>query len=242
MAIITKEKKRIACYESDSKGKMLPTAAMNYFQEISTYQGDILKVGGRFLQENRISWFLVKYVIRFIAYPRHKDEVTITTEATGMDKFCGTRRFTIEDSKGEKAVIADTQWLLMNRATERMERINNYSEFEAYGCFEKGEPLFKKLTKISRFDLEKTFNVRYLDIDFNNHVNHVKYLAWAIEVLPLEAIKTGVLREIRIIYKAQGFYGDQVKALGEMIAEGHYRVDIVNQENSLLCQLELILD
>jgi len=242
MAIVTKENKRIACYESDPMGKMLPTAAMNYFQELSTYQGDVLGVGGRFLEENRISWFLVKYVIRFITYPRHKDDVTVTTEATGMDKFWGIRQFTIEDSQGEKAVIADTQWLLMNRATESMERINNYSEFEAYRCFEKGEPLFKKLTKIAKFDLEKTFNVRYLDIDFNNHVNHVKYVAWAIEVLPLEVVKTKVLREIRIIYKAQGFYGDQVKARGEIIAEGHYRVDIVNQENSLLCQLELNLD
>lgn len=242
MAIITKEKKRIACYESDFRGKMLPTAAMNYFQEISTYQGDFLEVGGRFLEENRISWFLVKYVIRFMSYPRHKDEVTVTTEATGMDKFCGTRRFTIEDSKGEKAVIGDTQWLLMNRATQKMERINNFPEFEAYECFEKGVPLFKKIAKISDCDLQKTFNVRFLDIDLNKHVNHVKYLAWAIEVLPLEVLKTMVLREAKIVYKAQGFYGDQVKAMGEMVDEGHYRVEIVNQEDVLLCQLELFLD
>lgn len=242
MAIITKEKKRIACYESDSMGKMLPTTAMNYFQELSTNQGDTLGIGGDFLKENQIAWFLVKYVIFFKSYPQYKDKVTVTTEATGMDKFCATRRFTIEDSQGEPIVIVNTQWLLMNRTTKKMERINNYPEFDAYDCFEKGEPLFKKVAKLSGCDLEKTFNVRYLDIDFNNHVNHVKYLAWAIEVLPLEVVKTKVLRETKIIYKAQSFYGDQVKAMGEMVGEGHYRVDIVNQENALLCQLELILD
>lgn len=242
MAIMTKENKQIACYESDTMGKMLPTAAMNYFQELSTNQGDSLGIGGDFLKENKIAWFLVKYVIRFKSYPQYKDNVTVTTEATGMDKFCATRRFTIVDSQGEEAVIADTQWLLMNRVTDKMERINNYSDFDAYACFEKGTPLFKKLAKISKCDLEKTFDVRYLDIDFNNHVNHVKYVAWAIEVLPLEVVKTKVLKEIKISYKAQSFYGDQVRVMVEMVKEGHYCVDIINQENTLLCQLELILD
>lgn len=242
MAIMSKETKRIACYESDAMGKMLPTAAMNYFQELSTNQGDSLGIGRDFLKENQIAWFLVKYVIRFKSYPEYKDHVTVTTRATGMDKFCATRRFTIEDSLGHEAVIADTQWLLINRATEKMEPINNYAQFDAYDCFEKGEPLFRKLKKISKCDLEKTFNVRYLDIDFNNHVNHVKYIAWAIEVLPLEVVKTKVLREIKVSYKAQGFYGDQVTAMAEMVNEGHYRVDIVNQENALLCQLELVLN
>jgi len=242
MAIISKEKRRIACYESDSNGRMLPTAAMNYFQELSTNQGDILGIGGDFLKDKQIAWFLVKYVIEFIAYPNYKDEITVTTEATGMDKFCATRRFTIEDFSGQPTVIANTQWLLINRETERMERINNHPEFDAYECFEKGLPLFKNLAKISDHKLEKTFNVRFLDIDFNKHVNHVKYLAWAIEVLPLEVVKKMALREVKITYKAQCFYGDQVKAIGEMVGEYHYRVDIVNQENIMLCQLELLLD
>lgn len=241
MSIVSSEKKRIACYESDSTGKMLPTTAMNYFQELSTNQGNELGIGGDYLKEHGLAWFLVKYVIQFSEYPLYQDEVTVTTRATGMEKFCATRRFTIEDETGKVKVIANTQWLLINRETEKMERIDEHPEMDAYECFEKGEPLFKKFQKINRIDVEKNFSVRFLDIDFNKHVNHVKYLAWAIEVLPLEVVKTMCLSETRIVYKAQCFYGDAVTARGERIEENKYRIDIVNQEEIILCQLELIL-
>ena len=241
MSLVYQEKKRVACYESDSTEKMLPTTAMNYFQEASTNQGNQLGVGGNYLKANNLAWFLVKYVIQFNDYPRYQDEVTVTTRATGMDKFCATRRFTIEDAVGAAKVVADTQWLLINRDTEKMERIDEHPEMDAYQCFEKGQPIFKKIAKINRIDLEKSFSVRFLDIDFNKHVNHVKYLAWAIEVLPLEVVKSKVLSEAKMVYKAQCFYGDQVRALAEQLEQNHYRIDIVNQDNTILCQLELIL-
>jgi len=241
MSLVYQEKKRVACYESDSTEKMLPTTAMNYFQEASTNQGNQLGLGGDYLKANNLAWFLVKYVIQFNDYPRYQDEVTVTTRATGMDKFCATRRFTIEDASGAERVIADTQWLLINRDTEKMERIDEHPEMDAYQCFEKGQPIFKKIAKINQIDLEKSFSVRFLDIDFNKHVNHVKYLAWAIEVLPLEVVKTKQLSEAKMVYKAQCFYGDQIRALGEQLEENHYRIEIVNQDNTVLCQLELML-
>jgi len=241
MSLVYQEKKRVACYESDSTEKMLPTTAMNYFQEASTNQGNQLGLGGDYLKANNLAWFLVKYVIQFNDYPRYQDEVTVTTRATGMDKFCATRRFTIEDASGAERVIADTQWLLINRDTEKMERIDEHPEMDAYQCFEKGQPIFKKIAKINQIDLEKSFSVRFLDIDFNKHVNHVKYLAWAIEVLPLEVVKTKQLSEAKMVYKAQCFYGDQIRALGQQLEENHYRIEIVNQDNTVLCQLELML-
>ncbi len=241
MSLVYQEKKRVACYESDSTEKMLPTTAMNYFQEASTNQGNQLGLGGDYLKENNLAWFLVKYAIRFYDYPRYQDEVTVTTRATGMEKFCATRRFTVEDASGVVKVTADTQWLLINRETEKMERIDEHPEMDVYECFDKGEPIFKKLSKINQVDLEKCFSVRFLDIDFNQHVNHVKYLAWAIEVLPLEVVKSKVLAEAKMIYKSQCFYGDQIRALGEKLGENQYRIDIVNQDDIILCQLELML-
>ncbi|MGL4608013.1 MAG: acyl-[acyl-carrier-protein] thioesterase [Eubacteriaceae bacterium] len=241
MSIKSKEIKRVACYECDSQGKILPTAVLNYFQELSTNQSDSLGVGTDFLKAKKIAWFLVKYHVHFNEYPCYKEEVTITTQATAMDKFCGNRRFTIENSKGHEIVVGDTQWLLINRETEKMDRIEDYKEFEVYECFNKESTFFKKLPPLKEASLERNFDVRYLDIDFNNHVNHVKYLAWAIEVLPIEVVKTRTLKEAKIIYKAQGFYGDTIRAQGKEIEKDHYRMDIINQKEQLLCQLELWL-
>lgn len=241
MGIIAVEEKRVACYEADIYGKLLPTEAMNYFQETSTNQGEELGLGGEFLAAKQLAWFLVKYDIHFNGYPTYKETVKVTTQATGMDRYCAIRRFSIDRDGALPSIYADTQWLLVNRQTNKMEAIDRHPEFDGYGCFEKKEPLFRRLTRVKNPVNQKKFDVRFLDIDINHHVNHVHYLAWAIESLPLDIIQTKLLKRARIIFKAQCFYGDRVVVKNEKYDENSYLVDILNQEDRLLCQLELTL-
>ncbi|MEG0377752.1 MAG: thioesterase, partial [Eubacterium sp.] len=99
----------------------------------------------------------------------------------------------------------------------------------------------KRLTKVENWTETKNFQVRYLDIDFNSHVNHVKYLAWALETLPLDKVKTAEVETARIIFKNQGFYGDMITVKSAEIDDNIYRMDIENQEETLLCQIEMTL-
>lgn len=241
MGKIAEEFRQIACYESDIFGKILPTTAMNYFQEVSTNQGDDLEIGSDFLKESQLAWFLVKYDIRFDNYPTYKQKVRITTEATGMDRYCAVRRFTIEDLNQNPMIIADTQWLLVNRENQKMEPVDAHQEFEVYGCHDKKGPIFKKIPRIKNPTGKKQFEVRFLDIDFNFHVNHVKYMAWAIEALPLEIVKTRELKRAKLLYKSQCFYGDLVDVMSEAVEDDLYRIEIISQDQTLLCQLELTL-
>ena len=241
MGIIAEETKRVAIYESDIFGKLLPTEAMNYFQETSTNQGEELGVGSEFLEESQLAWFLVKYDIHFNGYPEYKESVKIKTEATGMDRYCAVRRFSMERENDLPSIHADTQWLLINRETEKMEAIDKHKEFDVYGCFEKREPIFRRIPRVKNPFNQKKFEVRFLDIDINHHVNHVHYLAWAIETLPLSVIETKVLKRAKIVFKAQAFYGDQVLVVNEKFEENDFLVEIINQKKQLLCQLELIL-
>lgn len=241
MGLIAVEEKQVACYEADIFGKLLPTEAMNYFQETSTNQGEALGLGGEFLEDKQIAWFLVKYDIHFNGYPKYQETVKIKTEATGMDRYCAVRRFSMDRDGDLPSIYADTQWLLVNRKTNKMEAIDGHPEFDGYGCFEKKDPLFRRLARVKNPLNQKTFGVRFLDIDINHHVNHVHYLAWAIESLPLEVIQTKTLKRARIAFKAQCFYGDRVLIKNEEYEKDLYLVEIVNQEDLLLCQLELTL-
>jgi medium-chain acyl-[acyl-carrier-protein] hydrolase len=241
MGVIAEEFRQIACYESDIFGKLLPTAAMNYFQEVSTNQGIALGIGADYLRQKKLAWFLVKYDIHFEKTPDYGSQVRITTEATGMDRYCAVRQFKITDLAHRDLIVADTQWLLINTESQKMESVENHQEFSAYDCSEKKEPIFRKLARIKKASASKKFEVRFLDIDFNNHVNHVKYLAWAIEALPLEIVKSKVLKRAKIVFKEQCFYGDQVQVLSELIDENIYGIEIFNQNQKLLCQLELTL-
>ena len=138
-------------------------------------------------------------------------------------------------------VEGDTEWMLQNRRENRLERLSNVPELDVYESGHENHFKLKRVAKVEEWTESKNFQVRYLDIDFNSHVNHVKYLAWALETLPLEKVKAGEIETAKIIYKNQGFYGDMITVKSAEIDENTYRMDIENQEGTLLCQIEMTM-
>ena len=70
---------RIRYSECDSQARLTLAALMNYFQDASTFQSEILGVGGEYLQENNLVWVLSSWQIVVDRYPRLCEEVEIGT-------------------------------------------------------------------------------------------------------------------------------------------------------------------
>lgn len=242
MGLIYRRKQPINGYECTPDFKVQPTAVMNYFQQVSQEQSEALGVGAKKLDDMAVAWFLVKYDIHFHAYPICGQSVDVETEALAFDKFAARRRFAICDEEGKPMIEADTEWMLLNRRENKVERLDGSDFAEVYGVRQGARFKMPKLAKVSTWESEKTFQVRYLDIDHNGHVNHVKYLAWAIESLPIDRVTTTSLSEARIIFKNQCFYGDLATVHAAQIDVNTFRMDITNQEGVLLSQIELILE
>ena len=69
------------------------------------------------------------------------------------------------------------------------------------------------MDKIERNDEEqyhKQFDIRYSDIDSNNHVNNVKYVEWAIEAVPIEVVNNYILKRIKVTFEKETTYGNKV--------------------------------
>lgn len=241
MGIVYEKKQKINGYECTYNYQLQPTAALNYFQQTSQEQSEQLGVGPEVLDEMGLAWFLVKYKLQFHEYPKFNDEVMVETEAIAFDKFAAHRRFAIKSLDGRMMVEGDTEWMLQNRRENRLERLSNVPELDVYESGHENHFKLKRVAKVEEWAESKNFQVRYLDIDFNSHVNHVKYLAWALETLPLEKVKAGEIETAKIIYKNQGFYGDMITVKSAEIDENTYRMDIENQEGILLCQIEMTM-
>ena len=64
-------------------------------------------------------------------------------------------------------VLADNEYMIQN--------IKRENDLE-YG----------KIRLPESFDITKTFEVRYDDLDVNKHVNNANYIVWALEVLNMD--------------------------------------------------------
>lgn len=240
--IYTKEQ-QINSYDCTCDYHLSPVALLNYFQQTSQEQSNALGVGPEVLDQKGLAWFLVKYHIDFMTYPSFCDTVLLETEAVSVRGFLSHRRFTMKSLEGKILAEGKTHWMMLDREqNNKILRVEDIPENAVYEAFDSQETYkMPHLCRVKKWEGEKQFQVRYLDIDFNGHVNHVKYLAWAIETLPLKRIRDSELASADLVYKQQAFYGDVIQANYKEMKDDCYRIDIINQDTTLLCQVQIIL-
>lgn len=215
--VVTDREYYIHYYEVDYKKRLLITSIMNYFGDLSIYQSEKGGVGLEYLKENNLGWVIYEWDIHINRYPRYGEKITVRTMPFSLRKFYAYRKFEIIDSKGEKIVTADSVWFLIDTNRRKPKKIVT-DMYKAYGIDEdRNQPLdIKKISNLDRIDVEKSFYVRYSDIDTNRHVNNVKYVSWAIETVPKEIVIQYTLTNVKVAYKKETTYGSNISVLTEI--------------------------
>jgi medium-chain acyl-[acyl-carrier-protein] hydrolase len=241
--IFTKEYE-IHYYEIDVKKRLLMTSLIDFLGDIATDHSEKLGLGMDYLRESNVAWVLYKWDIDMYEYPIYGDKITIKTIPYAFKRFYGYRRFEVFNEVGELIGKAESQWIVINTEKKRPLRVPEHIG-ATYGVQGEGdEPFaFSDINKPSSISSEKEFKVRYTDIDTNMHVNNAKYVAWAIEGVPLEVVLNKALRCIRVTYSKETKYGDTVKVLTEIKEVDNKTVclhKIVDSEGKELTFLESI--
>ena len=80
--------------------------------------------------------------------------------------------------------------------------------YEAYGIDESNNTAIEieNIKPVNTVHYEKSFQVRYSDIDTNMHVNNVKYAAWALETVPKDIVLNYELKNIKATYEKETTY------------------------------------
>lgn len=217
-------------YEVDYQKILKPSALLNHLQDIATKSADKVGVGLSFTEPRHYAWFLLKYHLEFEDYPQNLDKITLKTEARGISRLFAIRDFEIwSEDKSKFLGRASTQWAMINLNDKSFVKIGEQGIFPP---FEKREDdlSFPKVNQLDSYDSEKVFDVRYDDIDVNQHVNNANYIVWAFEALPLEFRKNHKPKTIDLVYKKDISYGNKVKSKIKIENDMTYHL-LTNQEN-----------
>lgn len=193
------------------------SSIMNFLCDIGNCQSEELGDTIEHLLESNGAWVFYKYDIKVHKYPKYRDIITIETQSIGFKKFYAYRGYTIKDSLGNILVEAVALFFLINIEKRRPMRIPD-EKYIIYGedkNFSK-EVEMEEINNIKRVDNEKSFQIRYSDIDSNGHVNNVKYVELAIEAVPQEIVSKCNLERVKVIFEKETTYGDIVSILTEV--------------------------
>jgi medium-chain acyl-[acyl-carrier-protein] hydrolase len=225
-------------YEVDCQNVLKPSALLNHLQDVATRSADKFDIGMEFLKPLNYAWYLIKYHIEFNDYPQNLSKITLKTESRGISRLFATRDFEIWD---EKRLLgrASSQWAMINLNDKSFVKL---SEIKKLPPLEKREDdiSFPKVNPVEVYDMEKLFDIRYDDIDINQHVNNANYIVWAFEVLPMEFRKAFKPKCIDIIYKKDISYGNKVVSKVLINNQETRHILLNNETNEQLCIINAV--
>ena len=228
-------------YDVDFKKRASILSLLKYFEDIAILHSEDVNLGIDYYTEHHVGWVLYKWDIKIKRYPEFRETIHVRTEPLYLKGFQAYRYFDIRDTNGNEIVTANSMWLFLNTDTKKPTKIID-DMFKGYGIDKNkmSELEFGEINQFKKVDGEKEFDVRHIDIDTNNHVNNIKYVEWALELVPPNIAYDCKLNRLKANYKKEANYGKNIlssidiEETGDEIKCVHH----ITSEGNLLSMLE----
>ena len=206
--------------EIDYRGQATLPALVSYMQEAAWENTATLGISMYELLERGLTWVLQRMRVEMFRYPRHRENITVETWASGRERVFLHRDFRIYSESRELLGQATSVWLVMDVVKRQLVSVPDFIMAVEVVPGQEPLPFAKgKLPQLQKAEHEQQVPVRWHDIDLNRHVTNTRYLQWVLDTLPLEVLEQKQLQELDIIFKAESVLGDTV-ASAVSAAEG----------------------
>ena len=200
---------RVNFSEAGTDGRITLGQMIDYFQDSTILQSELLGGGLRLRTERKRAWLLNSWDIRIKERPKMADAIRVTTWPSGFSKVFGFRCFTMayQDAPDTPIAEAASEWFLIDTEKETVVRVTD-EESKIYEC----EPPFgweEKAVRIqpaTEYVAQPELTVARYQLDFNSHMNNAWYVKLALEYLTTDAD----VSHIRAVYKKAAKYGDVI--------------------------------
>lgn len=204
------EKYKISFNDVDSNLKVTNIAFMEYLVSAAGMHSEKVGYGLTNKEQTHLVFLLVGWRVKFIKRPKLFDDISINTWAESFSHSISTRNFEVyvED---ELVAIASSRWILVNSQSHSMAPITK-EIMDSFGSEDISvfDESFVKLKVPDKVDSSFEYTIARRDIDTNDHVNNLKYLELAFELIPYEDYKNNTFSEIIINYKNECKLSDKV--------------------------------
>ncbi len=226
--------------EMDHNLALKPFTMLNYLQDIASKNAEDNGFGYSYITPKNIAWFLIKYHMEFEDYPVGVYDLTLKTKPRGYNKLFAYRDFEFWDNEKLLGRIASV-WSLVDIDSRALIPINTALDNNpGMPPYEKKEDdlSFEKIKSPEKIDFQKEFEVRYNDLDVNEHANNGNYIVWAFEPLDFDFKTSHKIKTLDMIYKKELKFGEKV------ISQIEFQDDLTtvhrlqNSQNEDLCLIQ----
>lgn len=204
----------VPSYSTGADSRMKPAGFMNFAQEIAYWAANELGFGYDKLHETKEAWVLARMHMRFFEMPAWRDLVHLYTWHKGMNSLFFLRDFRLFDDSEKMLATCTSSWVVINEETRhfvRPESIQGLLTVDGVVDSAIDEPAPKLLPpRDATLEEAGSHVVGYSDIDLIGHTNNVRYVVWAMDVLPPELSFARPVKELFINFIKETKLGEAV--------------------------------
>lgn len=215
----------------------------------STIISNILDVAGLDARKNgfgidvlaprNMGWVLSRLCVELERRPVEHESYTVETWVNEYASLLTTRCFRFLDSEGRCFGRAVTTWCLLDYEKRRPVPMSEIMDIAQKSVTPLENPCSTP-RKLHPFESPavSTHKVKYMDIDFNRHMNTLRYVDLIVDELPLEVSSADVPLRVDIHFVKESVYGETLNVYcAAQEAEGAdpvYRTAIRKEDGTLV--------
>ena len=210
----------ISFHQVDTKNEVFLPVLWSFMQEAAWHHADHLRLGYSDLMGKQYFWVLSRLSVQMEEYPRWGDRIWVKTWLAGTGRLFALRQFSIADLSGKILGTARSAWLVLDLKSRKPQKIEPFFK-HLRNLFDRLPPAEEpeKLPAPVRPTSEKSYEVRYSDIDIHHHVNNIHYIGWVLDSVPLEMNRTHQIHTFEINFLAESSCEDVLSIQTETLRE-----------------------
>jgi acyl-ACP thioesterase len=204
--------KVIQAHEVDFTNRLRIDSLFILLQDTAAAHADLLNLGYKALIEHNFAWVLSWVKVEIDSLPRFGEEINIKTWPKKKYKLYSLRDFYVYSNKGQIIIRATTAWLPINMKTKR---IIDTSSLPALINYQENESAIDELPGKIAEPVKREFvfsrQMRYTDLDLNQHVNNIRYIKMIMDSYSKEQYEKSRLKSIVVNFVSESKYNDEIE-------------------------------
>ncbi|MFI3301943.1 MAG: acyl-ACP thioesterase domain-containing protein [Rikenellaceae bacterium] len=199
-------------YGTDMTQRASISTMINYILRVAGWDADAKGFGVGELNEENHTWVLSRFAVELSRLPQAGEKIEIMTWISNYSRLVTTRCFSISTPSGEELGGAVSQWCMLDLKARKAIDLNQlHKDYSDYILPEYAEPIARPRRIVtSASSLSYTHRAAYSDIDFNGHVNSLRYIDLMLNAMPIELLKQNRPLRVDLQYIHECYHGDNL--------------------------------
>lgn len=210
MAEITSYKYRIEPQDVDFTLRASAASIISYMLNVAGSDADSKGFGVASLQGNKCTWVLSRLGVEIYRQAEQYSNIVIDTWVNEFNRLSSTRNFRMRQ-EGEVLAAGVSQWCVLNMESRQVVDMSLLKESYERAMVDEPSPISAPARlRPAEYTASSEYTVTYSDIDFNRHMNTLRYVDMIFDAISLDVIENNCGMRIDFNFIAEARYGERL--------------------------------